>query len=276
MIPPDPEGIAFDERRQRLYWSSEGERITEDPNRTAAVGSVGSCRRARRRLRRRVHAAADAAHVDGSHGTPAEPGLEGLDPDAERAVPVGGDGGPRLQRRRTGRPTTAGALTRVTRFDVETRAATAQYAYPLDKVSSGPNGDNGLTDLVALDDENFLVRRALATAPTCQRHSTGPASPDADDVLVQALADRGAAADDDQDPARRPAEHRRPIWTMSRESRWDPSCPTARQSLLLVTDDNFSPQQMTQFVAFAVLISACSVARQRSQSRRSPSCRCRR
>ena len=30
MIPPDPEGIAFDERRQRLYWSSEGERITED------------------------------------------------------------------------------------------------------------------------------------------------------------------------------------------------------------------------------------------------------
>ena len=30
VIPPDPEGIAFDERRQQLYWSSEGERITKD------------------------------------------------------------------------------------------------------------------------------------------------------------------------------------------------------------------------------------------------------
>jgi hypothetical protein len=30
-IPPDPEGIAFDERRQQLYWSSEGERMTDDP-----------------------------------------------------------------------------------------------------------------------------------------------------------------------------------------------------------------------------------------------------
>ena len=31
VIPPDPEGIAFDEGRQQLYWSSEGERIVRDP-----------------------------------------------------------------------------------------------------------------------------------------------------------------------------------------------------------------------------------------------------
>ena len=30
-IPPDPEGIAFDPGRQRLYWSSEGERLTAGP-----------------------------------------------------------------------------------------------------------------------------------------------------------------------------------------------------------------------------------------------------
>jgi hypothetical protein len=29
VVPPDPEGIAFDTARQRLYWSSEGERLTE-------------------------------------------------------------------------------------------------------------------------------------------------------------------------------------------------------------------------------------------------------
>ena len=30
-VPPDPEGIAFDARRQRLYWSSEG---AFEPDRT--------------------------------------------------------------------------------------------------------------------------------------------------------------------------------------------------------------------------------------------------
>jgi hypothetical protein len=34
-----------------------------------------------------------------------------------------------------------GGLTRVTRFDPETRSATAQYAYPLDAVSAGPGAD---------------------------------------------------------------------------------------------------------------------------------------
>ncbi len=31
VIPPDPEGIAFDARRQQLYWCSEGERRTDAP-----------------------------------------------------------------------------------------------------------------------------------------------------------------------------------------------------------------------------------------------------
>ena len=75
-------------------------------------------------------------------------------------------------------------MTRVTRFDVETRTATAQYAYPVDKVGSGPQGDNGLTDLVALDDENFLsVERGYGThvQASVYRVSVG----DAEDVLTR-------------------------------------------------------------------------------------------
>jgi hypothetical protein len=83
-----------------------------------------------------------------------------------------------------------GALTRVTRFDIETSAATAQYAYPLDKVTSGQGGDNGLTDLSPLDNIEGIT--------------LGPKLPD------------------------------------------------GRQSLVLVSDDNLSPTQVTQFLAFAM------------------------
>ena len=90
-------------------------------------------------------------------GATAKPCVGGPDPDTRAAA-------------RYGRPWKApgyndgeaptyehGALTRVTRFDVDTGTPTVQFAYPLDSVSSGMGGDNGLSDLVALDDDNFLV-----------------------------------------------------------------------------------------------------------------------
>ena len=142
-----------------------------------------------------------------------------------------------------------GALTRVTRFDVETRMATAQYAYPLDKVSAGPDGDNGLTDIVALDDESFLaLERGFGshTASRVYRVSVG----DAEDVLARPslnglavramtktlLVDLTSTVD--------PLDNVEGI-TLG------PTLPDGRRSLVMVSDDNFSPNQITQFVAFA-------------------------
>ena len=107
-----------------------------------------------------------------------------------------------------------------------------------------------MTDLVALDDENFLsVERGYGThvQASIYRVSVG----DAEDVLV------------------RPSLTGAPVRTMTKTLLVDlpsavdpldnvegitlgPKLPDGRQSLLLVSDDNFSPQQITQFVAFAL------------------------
>ena len=139
MVPPDPEGIAFDGRRQRLYWSSEGERVTDDPN--GAVLLDPSVR----------IATLDGGYVGeftlppmlhmstGQTGPRQNRGLEGLALTPSGRYLWAAMEGPGYNDGDV--PTaSAGALTRVTRFDVETRTATAQYAYPVDKVGSGPRG----------------------------------------------------------------------------------------------------------------------------------------
>jgi hypothetical protein len=244
VVPPDPEGIAFDGGRQRLYWSSEGERegpVRRDPS--VRIATLDGGYAGEFALPPMLRMSVDQT------GPRQNRALEGLTltPSgrylwASMEGPLFNDGQP---------PTESdGALTRVTRFDVETRTATAQYAYPLDKVSSGPDGDNGLSDLVALDDENFLaVERGFGThvAAHLYRVSVG----DAEDVLS------------------RPSLNGASVRTMTKtllvdiSSTVDPldniegltlgsELPDGRQSLLMVSDDNFSPTQFGQFLAFAM------------------------
>jgi len=251
VLPPDPEGIAFDSRRQRLYWSSEGERSTEVPNAPALLNPWVRI------------AALDGGYLGefklpvvldmsaGETGPRQNRALEGLTltPSgkylyAAMEGPGYNDGDP---------PTDAhGALTRVTRFDVETGAPTAQFAYPLENVTAGAGGDNGLTDLVALDDENFLaLERGYGThvAARMYRLSVG----DATDVLaVGSLRDRSVTpmtksllVDLTTTPGLTPLDNVEGI-TLG------PKLPDGRQSVVLVSDDNFSPTQITQFVAFAL------------------------
>lgn len=250
-IPPDPEGIAFDERRQRLYWSSEGERETEDPARAlllnpwVRVAGLDGDYGGEFTLPAGLDMSADQTGTRQNHG------LEGLTltPDgdslwAAMEAPGYNDGEPPTDKH--------GALTRVTRFDVETGAPTAQFAYPLDSVSSGKDGDNGLTDLVALDDDNFLViERGFGTHAVARIYRATIAG--ADNVLD------------------RPSLTGAPPKAMSKTLLTDlskmpeipyldnvegitlgPKLSDGRQSVVLVTDDNFNPEQVTQFYAFAM------------------------
>jgi hypothetical protein len=250
-IPPDPEGIAFDERRQRLYWSSEGERIIDDPARPmllnpwVRVTGLDGGYRGELTLPGGLDMSASALGPRQNHG------LEGLtltpSGDAVWAAmeaPGYTDGEP---------PTNEhGALTRVTRFDVDTGTPTAQFAYPLDSVSAGADGDNGLTDLVALDDENFLVlERGFGTHVVVRVYGATVAG--ADNVLgwpSLAVASpktmtKSLVADLSTLAGIRHLDNVEGI-TLG------PKLSDGRQSVVLVADDNFNAQQVTQFYAFAM------------------------
>lgn len=252
IVPPDPEGIAFDAGRQRLYWSSEGERRTD-----RARGAVLSDPWVR------------IAGLDGTY-------LGRFELPPELAMSARGTG-PRRNTALEGLTLTAdgrmlftamegpgyndgalpdrdhGALTRITayRLDTGTAAPAAQYAYQLEPAPA-PADTNGLTDLLALSDTSLLViERAFSARPAVRLFRADLA--DATDVLgMPALTEAGVKpmrktllADLSATPGLEPLDNIEGL-TLG------PRLPDGRQTVVLVSDDNFSPRQVTQFVAFAV------------------------
>lgn len=244
VVPPDPEGIAFDVGRQRLYWSSEGERKGDallDPS--VRIADLDGNYLGEFALPPMLRVSSEET------GTRRNRGLEGLTLSPDGRYLWAAMEGPRYEDGEL--PTEAdGALVRITKLDVETRSTTAQYAYRVDSVESGPRGDNGLSDLVAVGDGEFLVvERGYGTRVQARlyRASVG----DAEDVLA------------------RPSLRGAPVRTMTKTLLVDlpgtvdpldniegitlgPTLPDGRQSVVLVSDDNFSADQFTQFLAFAL------------------------
>ncbi len=238
VVPPDPEAIAFDPGRQRLYWSSEGERRVDGPGapilldpwvRTAGLdgGFLGEFA-----LPNGLQMTAD------QHGARRNSALEGLTltPDgrylwAAMEGPGYDDGPPPDEQH--------GARTRVIRFDAESGAVDGQYTYPLDPVSAGAGGDNGLSDLVALDDGTFLViERGYGTHVAVRIYRA---------ELVEGSTEmrKTLLADLTTTPGLTPLDNIEGI-TLG------PKLADGRQSVIAVNDDNFSPTQVTQFLLFAL------------------------
>ena len=204
VIPPDPEGIAFDERRQQLYWSSEGERIVKDPNRPLLLDPWVRVAGLDGAFRGEFALPPVLSMSQQDTGARTNNGLEGLTLTPSGNFLFAGMEDPGFNDGNL--PTAdAGALTRITRFDVSTGTATAQYAYPLDPISA-PNGDaNGLSDLVALDDDNFLViERSHGTHNVARIYRASIAG--ADNILGRPLTWGCTADSDDQELGRRPVD----------------------------------------------------------------------
>lgn len=253
VVPPDPEGIAFDAGRQRLYWSSEGERRTGGPGPVLAdpwVRIAGLDGSYLGRFAMPPELAMSAQRTGPRRNTT----LEGLTVTADGRMLFAAMEGPGHDDGALPDPA-HGALTRITAYRLDTgvdpAVPAAQYAYPLEPATA-PAETNGLTDLVALSDTRFLViERAFSTRPTVRlfRAEIG----DSTDVLgMPALA--GAAvtpmaktllADLSDTPGLDPLGNIEGI-TLG------PRLPDGRQTVVLVSDDNFSPRQVTQFVVLAM------------------------
>ena len=250
---PDPEGIAYDPDRQRLYWSSEGERITDGPGGPVLADPWVRIAALDGSYLGEFALPANLAMSAQATGPRRNKTLEGLTLAPGGRLLFAAMEGPRYD---DGDPPDRdhGALVRVVAFDVERRAATAQYAYPLDPAPpyAGPEETNGLTDLVALSQTQFLVvERAFSAATLAHqrvrvyRAEIGSAT----DITGTDLAGAGLTpmsktllADLDEVPG--PVDNIEGI-TLG------PRLPGGRQAVLLVSDDNFAPGQITQVLALA-------------------------
>ena len=232
-IAPDPEGIAFDVARQQLYWSSEGF-APLDP--WIRIAGLDGSHRGEFRLPANLRLSRDQRCGARRNGS-----LEGLtlSPDgrflyAAMEEPLWEDGEPAHAE--------GGALIRITKFDVDRREPLAQFFYEVESAPPGTDG-NGVSDIVALSDDALLVvERAGSRQLKLQ--------------VRLFRADLGEAADTTPIP-KRPVADLAAIPALGTPDNVEgltlgPVLPDGRQSLVLVTDDNFSDRQLSQFLAFAL------------------------
>jgi hypothetical protein len=155
-----------------------------------------------------------------------------------------------------------GAVVRFTKLDRNGKVL-AQYAYPVDPVRAAPNGgkrraDNGVSEILTIDDDTLLViersgheigesqfafsariyeAKVAAATDVAGIHSLAGASyvPMTKRLLLD-LDTLGLKHIDCLEAAT-----------------WGPRLESGNATLIVASDDNFAPNQVTQFIAFEVV-----------------------
>lgn len=249
---PDPEALRLDPRSGNIVWASEGDRrlgqgpfvrqVTRAGAFVAEVPLPGNLK----------------VRTDAEIGPRNNLSIEGLAFDTDAATlwvamesPLYQDGPlPSLER---------GGFARFTRIDRQGRVL-GQYAYPVDAIPVAATGgrmraDNGVSEILAIDDRTLLVVERSGREVEEQRFEfairlyeatvgaatdvAGVASLAAGGVvpmnkrLVLDLGRAGLGAIDNIEAAA-----------------WGPRLANGNPTLVLVSDDNFQPGQRNQFLAF--------------------------
>ena len=156
----------------------------------------------------------------------------------------------------------SGSVGRVLNLDPASGKTVAQYAYPLpaipvDKVPTGAFApDNGLPELLAVSNTEFLaVERAYADG-VGNTIRLVLATLEADTTNVQSFKSLQGAT---YKPMKKQLLLEMPITYQGVKidniegASWGPRLPNGNRTLVLVADNNFADNQVTQFLAFEVL-----------------------
>lgn len=256
---PDLESIRFDPSGSAVWWSSEGDRSRGVSPFVRESGFDGTF------IANLAMPSMFAIDKDRERGPRTNLGFEGLSfTPKQDALWLGMESA--LYEDGPIATTTAGTVARFTKFDRNGKLL-GQYAYPLDPIQAvptGKNADNGVSEILALDDNRLLVLER-----------SGVEGADGIWTLYIRLyqADVEDATDVAGIPALAAADYRlmtkRLVLDLSKLpelgspalSKLDniegvsfgPDLPNGHHSLVLVSDNNFNPHQVTQFLAFEVL-----------------------
>jgi hypothetical protein len=256
---PDPEAIRFDPDGKGLWWTSEGDRkrglspfVRQTERNGVYLGSLPL-------------PPLFTVHSGKELGPRNNNAFEGLSfTPAGNAIWVALESA--LYQDGPAATMEAGAVARFTKFDRAGKVL-GQYAYPLDPIqaqSAGPGSDNGVSEILALDDDRLLVVERSGVNEGGLLWTLHIRLYEADAKDATNIADQDALAG----AGYRPLAKRLilnldtlPELGTPRLRRIDniegasfgPDLPNGHRALILVSDNNFNPLQVTQFLAFEVL-----------------------
>jgi hypothetical protein len=251
----DPEDMRVDPRSKQLVWSQEGERVLPADGKPAVLIDP-TVRIAERdgRFVRELPVLDDLKPTIEDRGIRQNNGPEGLtfSADGEQILLAVED--PLLQDGPL--PTrTSGAVTRIVVLSRDGQVR-AQHAYPLEPLFADPTAKGaattGITAILAEPDSpsRYLVlERSFAPGVgnkvgLYEVDLAGAADIGTGPIAAAAPVTKHLVAD----VAGLPVQSVDNIEGMA----WGPDRPDGSRTLVLVSDDNFSPEQVTQFVAVAV------------------------
>lgn len=161
----------------------------------------------------------------------------------------------------------SGSASRIVAYDLATGQPTAEYIYVTEPVDAEPNpagsfANNGLVDLLAIDNDGTLlaIERAFSTGvgnsiKIYKVLTQGATDVSGVDAIETEVEDGELAVNIDQ-PVQKEllfdlADLGIPLDNVEGIS-FGPKLADGRQSIVLVSDNNFSGTQFTQFLAFAI------------------------
>lgn len=256
---PDPESIRFDPSGKALWWTSEGSgklKLTPFIRETAPDGkfmanfpvpAIFDMKDGK------TEGPRDNLTFEGLSFTPDHAALWlGMETALVQDGPIA--------------TVDSGSVARFTKFDLSGKVM-AQYAYPVDPIQAKPtgkSGDNGVSEVLALDDNRLLVIERSGVEGADGKWTMYIRLYEANAAGATDVSGMNALAGVSYTPMRK-----RLILDLSKMpeigsaglpfidniegASFGPKLADGNRSLVLVSDNNFNLDQVTQFLAFEVL-----------------------